>query len=142
MGIDFLLKGMPLAPQSEVLLAMWLVSRMLVRLLEVLQVNYLTSWILFVLLFGRYLYFPTIFLKSCHYFSNFVIVFHFDVAGALGGAAAGANVGNNVGNGLNNLVHGLGGKWNNNYGYSNGYYNNGYYSGHGYGHHGYGHHGR
>ena len=38
-GIDFLLKGTPLAPQSEVLLAMWLGSRMLDRLLAVLQVN-------------------------------------------------------------------------------------------------------
>merc|ERR550517_20129 len=48
------------------------------------------------------------------------------VAGALAGASAGANVGNNLGSGLNNLVHGLGGRWNNNN--CNGYY----------GHHGYG----
>ena len=51
--------------------------------------------------------------------------------GALAGASAGANVGNNLGNGLNNLVHGLGGRWNNNN-------CNGYYGGYGYGHHGYG----
>ena len=65
--------------------------------------------------------------------SLFILVVY-NPTGALAGASAGANVGNNVGNGLNNLVHGLGGRWNNNN--CNSYYGYGGY------HSGYGHHGR
>ena len=44
MGINFLLKGTQSVPQLEVLSAMWLVSRMPDRLLEVLQVKYRRRW--------------------------------------------------------------------------------------------------